>query len=73
MNLIFKLLFSKSFKMVLKLLGVQRRMWGRRGLLEGERRLDLSGTDFYLFFFSNVVFAHPCASIDLCFSTFPLI
>lgn len=35
------------------------------GLLEGERRLDLSGTDFYLFFFSNVVFAHPCASIDL--------
>lgn len=43
------------------------------GLLEGERQLDLSGTDFYLFFFSNVVFAHPCASIDLCFSTFPLI
>lgn len=43
-------------------------------LLEGEKkRLDSSGTDFYLFFFSNVVFARPCASIDLCFSTFPLI
>lgn len=35
MNFLFKLLFAKSFRMALKLLGVQRRRWGRMGQREG--------------------------------------
>lgn len=78
MNLLFKLLFSKSFKMALKLLGTWGRMWllGRGQMIfsgcqrEEKKQLDLCGTDLSfsdLFIYFSFLPCR-CPLIALCFS-----
>lgn len=77
MNLLPKLLSSKSFKMALKLLGVQKRTWGRMGrqggvgssvqVVRGRKRSNWIYVGL-IFFFTPSSSPCFCPLIALCFS-----